>query len=332
MGAKNQALKNAAQRRAAETGQSYAAALKDVRKEYEEGQHAETGHEDRMGFAAAASTSEYRLATAVTGYFFAWGVHELIGAGQEKALAEHAEKHGQPGQADPILCHLCDRPIDVTREREVHVGLALRAVQQPNQPQPTELQFPVWTHDECGHTRVWSWSQLTLERRRRGLPVETAALPPKQHRRGRTRVEDYAMFSVPEDSPPVFYLQPGDVHRHGPLGFRADRLSDGLPAVDLTREDLRLLPEWSITVDGSNISYLEREGTGRWYQPDRPWTAPTEWLAAAHYHQSVILLTAPAGSVPGDQLDANAGDLSALLAVGRGDLLFGARVAVTGLG
>ncbi|WP_257784317.1 hypothetical protein [Streptomyces qaidamensis] len=37
MGAKNQALKNAARRRAAETGQTYEAALKDVRRECESG-------------------------------------------------------------------------------------------------------------------------------------------------------------------------------------------------------------------------------------------------------------------------------------------------------
>lgn len=334
MGAKNQALKNAARRRAAETGQSYEAALQDVRREYEQGQLGADDRQERMGFDEAADASEYRPPTAVTGYFFAWGAQELLGTEQLRQLAEHAEKHGQPDAFDKVICHLCDRPIDVTREPEVHVGLALREVQRPGEPRPMEMQFPVWTHEACGHTRVWSWSQLTLERRRRGLPVETADLPPKQHRRGRgAPVEDYYVFTVPQDSPPVFYLQSGEAHRAGNLGFRADRLSDGLPPLDLSRHEPRSLPEWSIAAaaDRTGLSHIERQGTGRWYQPPSPWSPPPAWLAAAHYHQSAIFLTAPADSTPTAQLTAGTGDLSALLAVGRGDMLFGGRMTVTGL-
>lgn len=332
MGAKNQALKNAARKRMAETGQSYEAALKDVRREYEQGRlGTDEERQERMGFAEAADASEYRPPTAVTGYFFAWGAQELLGAEQLRQLAEHAEKHGQPDAFDKIVCHLCDQPVDVTREQEVHVGLALREVQPPGEPRPMEMQFPVWTHEACGHTRVWSWSQLTLERRRRGLPVETEALPPKQRHRGVTPVEDYYVFTTPEDSPPVFYLQPGDAHRHGPLGFRADRLSDGLPPLDLSRQEARALPEWSIAATRTGLSYIERQGTGRWYQPPSPWAPHAEWLAAAHFHQTAIFLTAPADSIPTAQLEAGTGNLSALLAVGRSDMLFGARMAVTGL-
>jgi hypothetical protein len=330
MGAKSQALKNAARRRMAETGQSYEAALRDVRREYEQGQFGTEADSDGMGFGEAAEPGEYRSPTYVTGYFFAWGARELLGEGQERQLVDHAEEHGQPDAADPIVCHLCDKPIDVTREREVHVGLALREVQRPGQTGMTELQFPVWTHESCGHTRVWAWSQLALERRRRGLPIDTADLPPKQHRRGGP-TEDYFVFTVPEDSPPVFYLQPGDPHRHGPLGFRADRLSDGLPPLDLTREGPRSLSEWSIAADRSGLLYIERQGTGHWYQPPRPWSPPPAWLAAAHYHGGAIFLTAPAGSVPAAQLNAGTGDLSALLPVGRADVLFGAVMTVTGL-
>jgi hypothetical protein len=330
MGAKNQALKNAARRRMAETGQSYEAALRDVRREYEQGRLGADADQEEMGFREAAEPGEYRSPTYVTGYFFAWGARELLGEGQMRQLVDHAEEHGQPDAPDPIVCHLCDRPIAVTREREVHVGLALREVQQPGQSEMTELQFPVWTHESCGHTRVWAWSQLALKRRRRGLPIDMADLPPKQHRRG-GQTEDYFVFTVPQDSPPVFYLQPGDPHRHGTLGFRADRLSDGLPSLDLSKDNPHSLPEWSITADRSGLLYIERQGTGRWYQPPRPWSPPPAWLAAAHYHQSAIFLTAPADSVPTAHLEAGPGDLSALLAVGRNDLLFGAVMAITGL-
>ncbi|MET8582210.1 hypothetical protein ABZX39_15160 [Streptomyces collinus] len=224
------------------------------------------------------------------------------------------------------------RPIDVTREEVVHVGISLREVQQPGAPAPTELQFPVWTHDECGHTRVWSWSQLTLARRRRNLPVATADLPPKQHRRGRAPIEDYYVFTVPDGSAPVFYLQPGDEHRHGSLGFRADRLSDGLPGLDLSREATRALDEWSIAADRTGLLYIKRQGTGRWYLPPAPWSPPSEWLAAAHYHGTAIFLTAPAGSVPTAKFDAGASsNLVDLLAVGRNDLLFGTVMTVNGL-
>jgi hypothetical protein len=252
-----------------------------------------------------------------------------VGTEQVRQFVDHGEKYGQPGSADPILCHLCNQPVDVSREREVYLGLVLREVQQPGGSAPVELTMPVWTHERCGRTRVWSWSQLSLERRRRGLPVDTDSLPPKQRRRGVTPVEDYYVFTLPDNSPPLFYLQPGSPHRHGTLGFRADRLSDGLPQLDLSRQSARTLPEWSITADRTGLLHIERQGTGRWYQPPSPWTPPADWLAAAHHHQAAIVLTAPAGSIPAGQLEAGSGDLSGLLAVGRREELFGARMTVT---
>lgn len=338
MGDKNRALKAAARRYMEESGEtSLQAAMRHVRREYEQGQHSDDDAPDdqeRMGFDEAPYADEHEHRPRVTGtaYFTAWGVQELLGLDQVQQLVQHCEKDGQPDASDPITCHLCDKPVDVTREDVVHIGIALREVQRPGESKPTELQFPVWTHDACGQTRVWSWSQLTLARRRRNLPVSTADLPPKQHRRGRTPIEDYYVFSMPENSPPVFYLQPGDEHRHGPLGFRADRLSDGLPTLDLAREAPRLLEEWSIAADRTGLLYIERQGTGRWYQPPTPWAPPPEWLAAAHYHGTAIFLTAPAGSVPSAKFDAGASsNLVDLLAVGRNDLLFGAAMAVTGL-
>ncbi|MEE1764363.1 hypothetical protein [Streptomyces sp. SP18BB07] len=333
MGDKNRALKAAARKYMEESGEtSLQAAMRHVRREYEQGQHNDdaTDDQERMGFDEApyADENEYRPRVTGTAYFTAWGVQELLGLDQVQQLVQHAEKDGQPDAPDPITCHLCDKPIDVTREEVVHAGIALlQKVQRPG----AEVVVPVWTHDQCGHTRVWSWSQLTLERRRRGLPINTADLPPKQHRRGRTPVEDYYVFTAPEGSPPVFYLQPGDAHRHGPLGFRADRLSDGLPVLDLAREKPRALAEWSITADRTGLLYIERKGPGRWYQPPRPWTPGPEWLAAAHYHQSAIFLTAPAGSIPTPQLEAGSGNLAALLPLGREGLMFGARMTITGL-
>ncbi|MFJ4880157.1 hypothetical protein ACIP93_33785 [Streptomyces sp. NPDC088745] len=335
MGDKNRALKAAARKHMEETGEtSLQAAMQHARREYERGQR--DGDEDlqeRMGFDEAAAGNEYRPSPLGTAYFIGWGVQELLGMDQVRQFVQHAEKNGTPGAADPITCHLCDKPITVTREKEVHLGLVLREGRRPGGLTPTELQFPVWTHGQCGHPRVWSWSQLTLERRRRGLPVATADLPPKQHRRGRTSpIEDYYVFTVPENSPPVFYLQPGEAHRHGPLGFRADRLSDGLPELDLTRDEPRALDEWSITADRGGLLYIERKGNGRWHQPPTPWAPPPEWMAAAHYHQSAIFLTAPAGSISSATFDAGPhGNLSDLLAVGRNDLLFGAVMAVTGI-
>ncbi|MDI3390137.1 hypothetical protein QIS99_28685 [Streptomyces sp. B-S-A8] len=334
MGAKNHALKSAARRRADRTGQSYEAALQDVRREYERGAFADDGQEqpETMGFAEPVGASEYRKSSYVTGYMVAWGVQELVDEDQLLALVEHAEKHGKPGATDPLVCFLCDRPVVVTREREVHLGLALRKVQRPGQREATELQMPVWTHEECGGTRIWSWSQLALERRRRRLHVDEADLPPKERRRGFTPTEDYCVFTAPDDSPPLFYLQPGDGHRHGPLGFRADRLSDGLPAVDFTQGDEpRPLPEWTIASDRTGLLHIERQGTGRWYQPPAPWTPPAAWLAAAHYHGTAIFLTAPAGSVPPEHLEVAAGDLSDLIAVGRDQLLYGGVMTISGL-
>jgi hypothetical protein len=328
MGAKQQALRNAARRRMTETGQTYEAALRDVRREYEQGGAADqdSADERRFGFEDA-SAEEYRRPTYATGYFVAWGVMELMGEDQVTTLVDHAEASGEPG-ADPIVCHLCDRPVEVRTESEVHVGIALRDVVREGKP--LELQFPVWTHEQCGQTRVWSWSQLTLERRRRRLPIDQADLPPKQHRSA-ARVEDYFVFTVPQDSPPVFYLQPGQGDRHGLLGFRADRLSDGFPELDLSREAPALLDEWSIQADAAGLQYIERKGTGRWYQPPAPWTPPTDWLAAAHYHQGAIFLTAPADSIPAQRLETSTGDLSDLIAVGRADVLFGGIIAISGL-
>lgn len=338
MGDKNRALKAAARRYMEESGEtSLQAAMQHVRRQYEQGQHIDDAADgqERMGFDEApyADEYEYRPRVMGTAYFVAWGVQELLGLDQVQQLVQHVEKHGQPDVSDPITCHLCDKLIDVTREEVVHVGIALREVQQRGEPKPTKLQFPVWTHDQCGHTRVWSWSQLTLERRRRNLPVNEADLPPKQHRRGRTPVEDYYIFTMPQDSPPVFYLQPGDGHRHGPLGFRADRLSDGLPTLDLSREAPRVLEEWSIAADRTGgLLYIERQGTGRWYQPPAPWAPPPEWLAAAHYHGNAIFMTAPAGSVLTEKINADgSSNLVDLFTVGRNDLLFGAVMAVTGL-
>ncbi|MFF8696202.1 hypothetical protein ACF08W_28725 [Streptomyces sp. NPDC015144] len=335
VGDKTRALKTAARKHMEETGEtSLQAAMQHVRREYEQGQHGDDGdQQERMGFEEApyADEYEYRPRVTGTGYFIAWGVQELLGLGQVQQLVQHAEKDGQPDAPDPITCYLCDERIDVTREEVVHVGITLREVQQPGAPKPSELQFPVWTHDRCGHTRVWSWSQLTLARRRRNLPISTADLPPKQHRRGRTPIEDYYVFTMPENSPPVFYLQPGDDHRHGPIGFRADRLSDGLPALDLSRSEPRVLTEWSIAADRTGLLYIERQGTGRWYQPPTPWSPPPEWLAAAHYHGTAIFLTAPAGSVPTEKFDAGTSNLADLLGVGRNDLLFGAVMTVSGL-
>ncbi|MFI6142412.1 hypothetical protein ACIBCC_30000 [Streptomyces griseus] len=334
MGAKNQALKNAARRRMAETGQSYEAALLDVRREYEQGQHGDEDHQGPMGFDEAPSADEYRPTAKATAYITAWGIEDLFGRDQMKQLVQHAEKHGVPGAYDPITCHLCDEPVIVTQEKTVHIGLTLlQKMPSPGLPAPDEVTMPVWTHDSCGHPRVWAWSQLTLERRRRGLPVDTAHLPAKQHRRGRTQppVEDYYVFTVPENSPPLFYLQPGEDHRHGPLGFRADRLSDGLPTLDFSREAPRALGAWSIAADRTGLLHIERQGTGRWYQPPRPWSPPADWLAAAHYHQGAIVLTAPAGSIPTARLEADTGDLSGLLPVGRREQLFGGRMTISGL-
>lgn len=324
MGAKQQALKNAARRRMVESGQTYEAALRDVRREYEQGSNSDdSADERRFGFETATGAEEYRHPTYSTAYWVAWGVMELLGEDQVGSLVGHAEASAKPG-ADLISCHMCDQAIDVTHESEVHVGIVLR------EAGGRELQFPVWTHEQCGATRVWSWSQLTLERRRRRLPIDQADLPPKQHHNG-PRVDDYFVFTVPEGSAPVFYLQPGQADRHGSLGFRADRLSDGLPPLDLSRESAAELADWSIQASSAGLLYIERKGPGRWYQPPTLWSPPAAWLAAAHYHQGAIFLTAPADSVPTQHLEASTGDLSALLTAGRNGMLFGGVMAVSGL-
>ncbi|BDT39478.1 hypothetical protein [Streptomyces yaizuensis] len=255
----------------------------------------------------------------------AWGARELLSTGEIAALVRHAEKSGGPGAPDPLICHLCDGPVDIEREVEVHLGLVLL------QPQgEEETLMPVWTHERCGHTRVWSWSQLTEERHRRGLPVSPADLPAQRTVPAEPREGDFYVFTEPPGSPPVFYLQPGTPPEHEWSGWRADHLSAGLPPLDLTREQARALPEWTIASNRDRLRWIARRGTGRWYQPPSPWKPGPAWLAAARRHGSAIFLTAPAGSVPTARLAAGTGDLSPLAAVGRAGLLFGARMTITG--
>jgi hypothetical protein len=320
MGAKAQALKNAARLRAAKTGQSYEAALGDVRREYEQGGADEPPHTP----PPAADPYEYRPLRSVTGYMFAWGVQELIGEDGMKQLADHAEATIQP-EADPIVCHLCDQPIDVQREELVHVGIVLREV-QPADAAVTELQMPVWTHEACDQTRVWSWAELTEIRHRAGLPVDAADRPPRVRKRG---TSDFYLFTVTASGEAVFYLQPGDPHAYGPLGFRAEMLSAGFPALDLTREKPRPLPEWSITTKDDTIVSIQRHTT-RWYQSAEPPQADPKWWAAVRRNQNAIFLTAPAGTVPTATLTSNA-SLTPLGPAGQQDLLFGGLIEVNGL-
>ncbi|EPH46625.1 hypothetical protein ABT390_38675 [Streptomyces aurantiacus] len=67
-------MRNAARRRAEQSGQSYEAALKDVLREYEQGRlGAADGAvaQERMGFEEAADAEEFRPRTGGTGYFVA---------------------------------------------------------------------------------------------------------------------------------------------------------------------------------------------------------------------------------------------------------------------
>ncbi|MFC1405672.1 MULTISPECIES: hypothetical protein [Streptacidiphilus] len=101
--------------------------------------------------------------------------------------------------------------------------------------------------------------------------------------------------------------------------------------MDLTRPQLGGLAEWSVEADRTGLHYIQRNGTGRWYQPPVPWTPPADWLAAAHYFETFLFLTAPADSIPTQRLETAAGDLSDLVAVGRRDVLFGGIMSINGL-
>ena len=249
------------------------------------------------GADEAVRDDERRFASASwsCAYLMSAGMEELVGKKQLAALPQVAEASAAGG--DPIVCHLCDESIDVLAESEVHIGLTI----MPNSG--GEVVVPVWTHAGCGRTRVWAWSALAQERRRRGLEADEQFLPGNGRPAGTKRVEDFTMFSVARLSGGIFPLlvvQPGEPHEHGLDGWRADLLSYGLKPVDLNNPDPAVVPEWQARLERGRLTAITRSGAGTWYEQAGGHPTPGEWRQAARRTRSVLLLVVPAGTIDPD--------------------------------
>lgn len=216
---------------------------------------------------------------SLTAYLIGAGVEALLDREEIEGLCRHAEASGAGG--DPIVCFLCDEPIDVLTEAEVHIGLSTRPARQSGRE--IELLMPVWTHGRCGRSRVWTPGQLDEEVRLRGLAT---APGPEQPATPTGEVEeDYTMFSLAQVRGriyPLLVVQPGSAHPHGLAGWRADLLSEGLRPVDLTgREEIPDAPYWQLRLERGRLTSITRSGAGQWYHQPGGHPTPSEWRQAA---------------------------------------------------
>ncbi|WP_030237752.1 hypothetical protein [Streptomyces sp. NRRL S-350] len=309
----NQAERDAARRwQQQHPGTSYQDALKKVRARHRaQASTPDSGEDhDHIGFTVAAAMADEQssgrvrtpVAAAVT------ILHGIEGA---RMLSQMVATSGPE-----VTCMLCDKTVHGSPV--VNIGLVLRAVTQGSEE--AEASMPVFTHPACAPARCWSWSQLTAERHRRRMPVDPADLLPRPARR-KPRQEDWYAWPITRSDQPqaLFYLQPGDPHPHGDLGFRADRLTDGLPTYN--PRDPQPTPGWRIVTRGGRIVRIQHQLWGDLYTLPEPADPGTPgWIAAARTTGTVHFITAPAYTInltPGQTVfDFN----NAL----RRDVLFGA--------
>ncbi|MYS36372.1 hypothetical protein K388_07170 [Streptomyces sp. KhCrAH-43] len=264
-----------------------------------------------------------------TAYLLCAGIDQLLDREEMQALIQHAEKSAAAG--DAVECFLCDQPLDVTAEPEIHLGVAMRTLTLDGQELDTVQ--PVFTHPGCGRTRVWPWAELMAERQRRGLEVAAEDRQPErpagqQHPRN----ADYTTFSLarrPDGGGivPLVLVEPGEPDAYGAEGWLAARLSEGFKPVDLSgQEPFPKLNGWSLRCDRGRLVSVMTASTGAWYRQEGGYETPGEWRKAAR-QRSALLLVVPSGSVGERQGDQWLEAVSR--AAGAGHLL-GGLVAVRG--
>lgn len=233
-----------------------------------------------------------------TAYLLSAGIDQLLSQEEMQALIQHAEKSAAAG--DAVECFLCDRPLDVTAEPEIHLGVAMRTLTLDGRELDTV--HPVFTHPACGHTRVWPWAELMAERQRRGLEVAAEDRQPERPAgRQHPRNADYTTFSLARrpggGMVPLVLIEPGEPDAYGAEGWLAARLSEGFKPVDLSgQEPFPKLDGWHLRCERGRLVSVMTASTGAWYRQEGGYATPGEWRKAAR-QRSALLLVVLAGSV-----------------------------------
>ncbi|MGW9436772.1 hypothetical protein [Streptomyces sp. NPDC055607] len=280
------------------------------------------------GEADAKEEDVHRYAAASgTAYLMSTGIDQMLGLEEMRGLVEHAEK--STGSDDPVVCFLCDKPIDVTAEREVHVGVSTRTLAVDGRER--DVVHPVWTHPGCGRTRIWPWPELMAERQRRGLYVAPEDRQPEKPTVPGPRNADYTHFSLVRKpgggTMPLVLVEPGEPDEYGIEGYLAARLSEGLKPVDLDgSRPFPALDGWHLRCERGRMVSVMRAGGGAWYRQEGGYATPGHWRQAARQRKA-LLLVVPAGTVGDRQGDDWLAAVSR--AAGAGHVL-GGLVAVRG--
>ncbi|MFD3889982.1 hypothetical protein [Streptomyces microflavus] len=238
------------------------------------------------------------IAASGTAYLMSAGIDQLLSVEEMKGLIEDAEKSAVSG--DLVVCFLCDKPVDVTAEREVHVGVSTRTVTTDGRE--LDAVHPVWTHSGCGHSRIWPWPELMAERQRRGLYVAPEDRQPVQPTVPGPRNADYTHFSVARQPGsggmvPLVLVEPGEPHEYGIEGYLAARLSEGFKPVDLSGgQPFPVLDGWHLRCERGRMVSVMRAGGGAWYRQEGGYATPGNWRQAARGRKALFLVV-PAGTV-----------------------------------
>jgi hypothetical protein len=262
-----------------------------------------------------------------------WGCAYITSAGMDtyitddeaRALIQRTDAGASAG-TDPIVCHLCDRPIEVLDEKEIHLGLTTLAAPNDN------VMMPVWTHAGCGRARNWAWTALAAERHRRGLPVNPGHFPTAEPQGDRAGIGNDVLFSLAKlpglGVCPMVVIQPGEPHEHGTDGHLADMLSIGLKPVDLSGKQPPAELPFQARMDAGRLASITRSGAGTWWEQSGGAATPGDWRKAARAKRVVLLVVVPAGSLKDTETDsrpalvraASAGHVLGGLAQVRGSL------------
>ncbi|GJF30975.1 hypothetical protein KNE206_36750 [Kitasatospora sp. NE20-6] len=202
------------------------------------------------------------------------------------------------GTAAPAAggCAVCDGPLDPRRDDPVPGVL----VDGPTGAQHRALH----THPACAPSRVWAPTQLDAARVGAGRAPVGGPVTPDD----RPRAEDAlvpAMSGGPGHVRPAAVHHPGGPYPHGLLGHLADRLTEGLPPLDITgavpAEDL---PGWTVHVASGRIHAVTYDhGAAFWWARPGGVATSREWRRAAHTTGVVWFVVLPGGEdtiAPGD--------------------------------
>ncbi|WP_331720873.1 hypothetical protein OG306_40530 (plasmid) [Streptomyces sp. NBC_01241] len=263
---------------------------------------AEAGAPDQEAGEEERDTRRYS-AVSGTAYLMSAGIDQLLSVEEMQGLVEHAEKSAVSG--DPVVCFLCDEPIDVTAEPEVHVGVSTRTLAVDGRQLDTVQ--PVWTHPGCGRTRIWPWPELMAERQRRGLYVAPEDRQPEKSTVPGPRNADYTHFSVARQPGggmvPLVLVEPGEPDEYGIEGYLAARLSEGFKPVDLGGgKPFPELDGWHLRCERGRMVSVMRAGGGAWYRQEGGYATPGNWRQAARQRKALFLVV-PAGTVGDRQGD-----------------------------